>query len=102
MNEISEAFILIAERCAREYGTPLPTTRLLEFGDDTGWRVQFNATRAEVDDIPPYTARLSWCGWPAGFVGPAGGTMAAGSAANEDALCEWLQADAQLLPRDGQ
>lgn len=42
-------------------------------------------------EIGPFTAYLQWNGFPAGLIGLGGGTMAAGSAANEDALCEALK-----------
>ena len=42
--------------------------------------------------VPPCTFYLEFNGWPAGFVGPAGGIVAAGEAANEDSLLAAIEA----------
>jgi hypothetical protein len=87
----SEAFILIAERCADTYGTPLPK-RVVQLGSsDKGWFVALNPTPAELDGIPPFSAEVSWNGWPAGLLCARSGLLAAGEVANEAALVEWLK-----------
>lgn len=92
-SQITESFFLIAQRLGREHGKPLPKT-LLEVGDDdSGWKVKFNATGKPIDDISQYNAIVFWYGLPAGIITPKGGYIAAGEAANEDTLCEWLQSD---------
>ena len=37
-------------------------------------------------EVPPYHCYIEFNGWPAGLVTPRGGTIAAGSAANEDSF----------------
>ena len=88
---ISELFVLIAEKCGQRHGTPLPK-QLVRLGDpETGWGITLNPTGDEIDGVEPYHASVTWNGWPAGIVASYGGTIAAGSAANEDNLCEWLR-----------
>ena len=43
-------------------------------------------------DVLPFTAYLTFDEWPAGFIDVRGGILAAGAAANEDTLCEALEA----------
>ena len=89
-DQICEAFYLIVVRMAREYGEPLPK-RLLEIGDkDRGWHVALNPTNEPVDDLQPFSASVSWNGWPAGLIDPRGGIIAAGELANEETFREWL------------
>lgn len=89
------AYVEIVERFARDYGTPIPS-RLLEIGTDAdGWRVRLNASFETVDGVLPFQAHPYWHGWLAGIVTPSGGTIAAGSAANEDALIAWLRSDTE-------
>ena len=90
---IATTFYEIAMRMARKYGEPLPT-RLLEVGrDDIGWHVTLNPTGKELQEVKPYEAHVSWNGWPAGVIHASGGILAAGDAANEDSLIEWLRSD---------
>jgi hypothetical protein len=94
--KISAAFVLLVERCGREHGTPLPK-RLLAVGNaDEGWHVLLNPTPSAIDGVDPFDAQVKWNGWPAGSFGPYGGVVAAGDAANESALCEWLQSDIRV------
>ena len=62
-----------------------------------GWRVTLNPSNemriTEGIDIPPFTAFVEFNGFPAGFVNPHGGDMAAGEYANEDALIAILKAE---------
>lgn len=48
--------------------------------------------------VPEFHAYIQFNGWPAGFLAPYGGQMAAGSAANEDALIEALRREIAALP----
>lgn len=73
-----------------------------------GWWVAMNGQRhpIEVDvrdapgfgneshlaEVPAFAAYLMFNGWPAGILYPGSGTIAAGSAANEDTLIEALDA----------
>jgi hypothetical protein len=87
---MTTSFYLIAEASAKQHGSPLPRG-VVTIGDkDHGWHVALNTTNQEIDDIPPFTAALHWNGWPAGFIDPRGGMIAAGEAANEGALIGWL------------
>lgn len=96
---ISEAFMALAERCGREFGTPLPK-QLLRIGNpDRGWAAMLNPTDAAIDGVEPFSAHLTWGGFPAGIIDPAGGVIAAGEAANEDTFCEWLKSDLALDER---
>ena len=90
---ISEVMFLIVMRFGREHGIPLPK-RLLEIGDkDDGWHVSLNPTKEPIGEVKPGTALVLWRGIPVGLVDAGGGTIASGTPANEDSLCEWLEAD---------
>jgi hypothetical protein len=88
--EIPIVYLKIAERFAREYGEPIPR-EMLTIGGETGWKVRLNAALTPQDDINPFAAHVYWNGWFAGIIDGAGGVIAAGNAANEDALIAWLQ-----------
>lgn len=93
MTQIAQAFLLAAERLGRECGTPLPK-QVLEVGDaEHGWHLTMNLTPDDVYGLPEWHIAIKWNGWPAGILSPQAGMMAAGEAANEDSLCEWLQSD---------
>lgn len=68
-----------------------------ENGDpNDGWFVALNGHKEKVKcsagvEVEPYTAYVSWNGWPAGILGPNGGVVAAGEVANEDAFIEWVK-----------
>ncbi len=55
-----------------------------------GWRFAVNGHREPVEcgafEVPPFEAAFWYNGWPAGIVGPAGGVLSAGAAANEGSL----------------
>jgi hypothetical protein len=89
-----DIFLAIAERCAREFGAPLPK-RLLSIGDeDKGWGVRLNPTTETVEAVEPFCAVATWNGWPAGIISPAlGGFIAAGEAANAASLVAWCVED---------
>ena len=60
---------------------------------DKQWRVAVNGHKEAIKEsggreVPPYHAYVEYNGWPAGFLNPRGGTIAAGSCANEDAFIE--------------
>ena len=63
---------------------------------DDAWRVSVNGhDHARAIDglhVEPYHFVIWYHGWPAGVMNPFDGVMAAGSAANEDALIEALEA----------
>ena len=97
---LCESFVLLAERCGREHGVPLPK-RLLEIGDpNRGWGAKLNPTGAEIDGVEPYGATLTWGGFPAGSMNAYGGVIAAGEAANENTFCEWLKSDLVPIAQD--
>ncbi len=90
-DRICETFVLVAERFGREHETPLPK-KLLSIGDpDNGWGARLNPTSAAIDGIDPFTAHVSWNGFPAGVIDPSGGVIAAGELANEEAFRAWLE-----------
>lgn len=76
----SELFMLIAERCGREHGKPLPKG-VLEISDGD-WLVKL--------DVDRLRAYVSWGGSPMGIIEPSGGCVVPGA---EDALCEWLSGE---------
>jgi len=90
---MAESFALIAECCARKYGSPFPQRMLYIGTPDAGWYVRLNPTNETLEGIAPFTAHVTWGGLPAGIIDAGGGIIAAGEAANEDTLCEWLELD---------
>lgn len=69
-----------------------------ELALDKQWWIALNGHREPVKcsrgaDVPPFACYVEFNGWPAGLVspGPEGGVLAAGQAANEDALIEALR-----------
>lgn len=86
-----EAHVLVVEHLIDKHGSPLPN-RLLTLGDpEDGWGVVLNPTDTECDGIPRFHIKVTWNGFPVGIIGPCDGTMI-DSEANEESLCEWLQA----------
>ena len=59
---------------------------------DDRWTVKVNPSAAEVEGVPAWSMLFEFNGWPAGIVNAGGGTIAAGSLANEDALILALEA----------
>lgn len=43
-------------------------------------------------DVPPFTCYVEFNGWPAGYINPYGGVLAAGTAANEETFVAALKA----------
>ena len=94
--EVCDVFLLIAQRCAREYGQPLPE-RLLEIGDRSrGWGVRLNASNVVKCGVRPFEAVVHWNGMPAGSLDYGDGLLAAGGEANEKSLSEWLVSDSPI------
>jgi hypothetical protein len=62
---------------------------------DDHWEIVVNGHDRPVEhggvEVPPYTCVVKFDGWPAGVVDPAGGIVAAGEAANEEALIAALK-----------
>lgn len=95
---ISEAFGEIAE-LAIALGVAPIRDKLWEHQIDAKWFVAINGYREErefqIDGSPvklqPFEAYLMFNGWPAGFLHPYGGCIAAGKVANEDTLIEALR-----------
>ncbi len=64
---------------------------------DDKWWVAANGHKVEHEcsrgvAVPSFHFYVVYNGWPAGIIGPYGGTIAAGDAANEDALIAALKA----------
>lgn len=56
---------------------------------DEHWTFWVNGSAGQVTvagglGLPRFNAYVEYNGWPAGIIGPAGGVLAAGEAANED------------------
>lgn len=63
---------------------------------DERWRIAFNGhqeTRKDSQgfEVQPFCCSVWFNGWPAGVFNPVGGCIAAGTAANEDALIEAME-----------
>lgn len=103
---ISEAFYEIANMAQRMGVTRIDQMEgCWEVDVDDHWRLSVNGhgeptKNRDGTEVPPITAYVEWNGWPAGLIHPAGGTMAAGSAANEGALIEALKAAATKETHD--
>jgi hypothetical protein len=95
--QLSEAFCRLAE-LASALGVKsinkLPAC--WEVQVDGRWWVAMNGHGEAVKasdgaDVPPYSAWITFNGWPAGVLSPVGGVIAAGSAANEDTFIDALK-----------
>jgi hypothetical protein len=92
-------FIEIAHMANRLGASPLSRYEdCWEYQVSDGWWIAVNG-HAEPRrcshnniEVPPFTAYIEWNGWPAGFIDPRGGDMAAGELANEDTLVAALKA----------
>lgn len=90
---IATAYVAAIES-AVAHGCPKPLREVWSWevpGDGGTWRLTFNGTAEEAELIPAYHLSVQWNGWPAGILGPAGGIIAAGAAANEQALIAALK-----------
>ncbi|MDZ4378799.1 MAG: hypothetical protein U0973_11670 [Xanthomonadaceae bacterium] len=92
--------MLIAELLQALGELPVTTPKCIALAVDAVWRIGFNATPAQqtIDGmmVPAYHCGICFNDWPAGIVGPSGGCIAAGAAANEAAFLDALGA-AKLL-----
>ena len=99
----SELFCEIVKLAEAEQATPLNKfPGCWECKVDELWLLAINGheepkTTAGGATVPPFECYLEFNGFPAGFVGPFGGVMAAGSAANEDTLIEALRKRLQTV-----
>ena len=64
---------------------------------DGHWWIAINGHTETVSssrgqDVPPFSVVIEFNGWPAGIIGPDGGVIAAGGAANEDTFIAALKA----------
>ena len=55
------------------------------------WTIETHAHDRVIDNLPPFTMRVSYNGWPAGLVDANGGIIAGGKAANEDTFIAALE-----------
>lgn len=93
---LSMVFFLIAELCCALGLAPLNKRRGCVDVTAGAWHITVNghARPKRLGSglmVPAYTALLAFNGWPAGSVNPYGGVIAAGDAANEDALIAALR-----------
>lgn len=92
---VPQAFVLIAELLLAMGELPTSTPKRITLALDDVWRIAFNATPADqcIDHcmVPAYHCTIWFNGWPAGIVGPYGGCIAAGDAANEAAFLDALR-----------
>lgn len=93
--QLCKAFILLAKRCGREHGVPLPKGLLLIGKPHSGWGASLNTTLEKIDDVEPCYAKLTWNGNTAGFICAFGGIISAGE---ESSLIEWLKSDIAAEP----
>jgi hypothetical protein len=62
-----------------------------------GWSVAVNGHEQDVDGVPPFHARLSLYGFPAGLINPREGIIVGGDGAGEDAFIAALEAELARL-----
>jgi hypothetical protein len=77
-----------------------------EHAVDEHWWMAINGHASEMKcsrgaTVPAFHAYIEYNGWPAGFISPNGGIIAAGAAANEDAFIAALKL-AKVDARRGQ
>ena len=88
--ETKPLFLELGELFGDRYGRPLPK-EVLTIGGGAGWSARLNVTRSTVDNIPPLSAMVYWGDLPAGLLTVHGGTLAAGTAANERTFRQWIK-----------
>ncbi len=89
MSEFTHAFTLLADLGLKDGVAPINQFDGCwerQIGD---WWIALNGHREERKcshggTVPPFKCYIEWNGWPAGLIGPYGGVLAAGAAANED------------------
>ena len=95
---VSEAFVLIVDLALKQ-GRRNIKDQVVDVAVDDTWKVRVNGCSVERENIPPFHAYVEFNGWPAGFIGTdGGGVIAAGEAANEDALIAALRAAGAECP----
>jgi hypothetical protein len=103
---ICQVFMLICEFAELSGAAPLNYhADCWEAEIDDKWKIAVNAHNDPRPTtygypVPPISAFLQYNGWPAGIVTPTGGYMAAGDAANEDALITALNQRIAAIKRD--
>lgn len=96
MSEIFEAVAILAAALGVKKINQLPGC--WEHQVDARWWIAVNGHAKPTNcsrtsgPIDPYTCYIEFDGWPAGLVSPYGGALAAGEAANEEALIVALNA----------
>lgn len=82
----------------------LPTPH--DYGEVGPWRLVINGDETEAQwrhvKIPPFHLYVEYNGWPAGFLNPYDGVIAAGTHANEATLIAALEAAAVSPSAGGQ
>jgi hypothetical protein len=71
---------------------------------DENWRIAVNGHRdprntSDGLTVPPFECYVEFNGWPAGFINPFGGVLAAGAAANEDTFIQAVRDAIEALPQ---
>lgn len=104
---VSEAFELIAQIAIALGAAPLNKHEgCWELDVDGTWWLAVNGHDeprrcSRSFEVAPFECYLEFNGWPAGVFSPLGGAIAAGAAANEDALIEALRAKLDEVRRAG-
>ncbi|WP_018086454.1 hypothetical protein [Desulfurispora thermophila] len=91
-----EVFALAAELAIKDGVAPLcRLPGVWERQIDDNWKIVLNGHNSPKDynvlTIPPFHMYVEFNGWPAGLLSPFGGTIAAGTVANENALISALK-----------
>lgn len=95
---IPQAMGLLCDLCVAMKAEPVNQYEgCWEVAVDDNWWIALNGHKEAVKcsrgaSVPPFTAYVEWNGWPAGFIDPRGGALAAGEAANEDTFCAAVKA----------
>jgi hypothetical protein len=96
--QISEAMAAVMELAHRRGVTKInELPGCWEIQVDSAWWLAVNGHRettkcSKGTEVLPFHAYVEFNGWPAGIFNPYGGTMAAGTVANEDAFIAAVKA----------
>ena len=97
--EIKEPlFVLFAKLAEKDGVTPLheKVKGCWERQIDENWWIALNGTNKAQTcstgaEVPPFSAYVTWLGWPSGILNPHGGTLVAHPNANEELFAAALE-----------
>lgn len=87
MMKITRAFAMIGELAGVLNVTKInELPGLWEHQIDDLWLIKVNGHDKEVEHVPPFSAYITFNGWPAGVIDPFGGCIVASDHCNEDSF----------------